>query len=225
MSCIWNIQNTYQNSSKAYILRRLKRCEILLHWKPLRGTHVQYAWSWLMGMWCSPTRWTYRCKKKKKIEKMGEKNAKKQNTNFKFSWEIHEHKKNKKINRIPQWMHRPRYCWLQVILMHFIVSAGKVIPLTNHITTKWCDINYFVYIYGEAAVLPSFHSVCVYSFMSALSALRTEDLKKEPIDELLINDWLEHQLLVDTLTFIKDKECDYNWNFKNFYNKITMSNG
>lgn len=44
MSCIWNIQNTYQNSSKAYILRRLKRCEILLHWKPLTGTHVQYAW-------------------------------------------------------------------------------------------------------------------------------------------------------------------------------------
>lgn len=28
MSCIWNIQNTYQNSSKAYILRRLRQRDV-----------------------------------------------------------------------------------------------------------------------------------------------------------------------------------------------------
>lgn len=50
MSCIWNIQNTYQNSSEGKILRRLKRCEILLHKARVRGTCTVYRVMDVVGM-------------------------------------------------------------------------------------------------------------------------------------------------------------------------------
>lgn len=62
MSCIWNIQNTYRTSSKAYILRRLKRCEILLHWKPGQETDTVRMAMREAGRWnSSKWRGTRRC--------------------------------------------------------------------------------------------------------------------------------------------------------------------
>lgn len=119
MSCIWNIQNTYQNSPKAYVLRRLKRCEILLHWKPERR-HTNSMNGYEMRWECETQQWN----KQRNI---------KQNKNYKTDWGwICDNRQENSAMEVQI----PHLDWLKKKkkkIMHFVSPLRSGIPFDN----KW----------------------------------------------------------------------------------------